>query len=69
MKRVNFTCSVRQGACGQVSACTIAMSYVIRKPIVSDEWYGKVIPLQARCGQRVGRGIALLFHDLGTRSG
>ena len=30
---------------------------------------GKVIPLQARPGaaQRVGRGIALLFHDRGTR--
>ena len=28
---------------------------------------GKVIPLQARCGQKVGRGIALLFHDRGTR--
>ena len=28
----------------------------------------KVIPLQARCGpQRVGRVIALLFHDRGTR--
>ena len=27
---------------------------------------GKVIPLQA---QRVGRGIALLFHDRGTRRG
>ena len=27
-----------------------------------------VIPLQARCGpQRVGRAIALLFHDRGTR--
>jgi hypothetical protein len=26
-----------------------------------------VIPLQARCAQRVGRGIALLFHDCGTR--
>jgi len=34
--------------------------------------YGKckVIPLQARCGpERVGRGIALLFHDRGTRRG
>ena len=31
---------------------------------------GKVIPLQDLCGpaQRVGRGIALLFHDCGTRS-
>jgi len=27
---------------------------------------GKVIPLQARSGP-VGRGIALLFHDCGTR--
>ena len=27
---------------------------------------GKVIPLQV---QRVGRGIALLFHDRGTRRG
>ena len=27
-----------------------------------------MIPLQARCGtQRMGRGIALLFHDRGTR--
>jgi len=31
---------------------------------------GKVIPLQTRCvAQRVGRGIALLFHDRGTRRG
>ena len=30
---------------------------------------GKVIPLQARVAQRVGRGIALLFHDRGTRRG
>ena len=30
---------------------------------------GKVIPLQAGVAQRVGRGIALLFHDHGTRRG
>jgi len=30
---------------------------------------GKVIPLQAGVAQRVGRGIALLFHDRGTRRG
>jgi hypothetical protein len=30
---------------------------------------GKVFPLQAWCGPRVGRGIALLFHDRGTRRG
>jgi len=30
---------------------------------------GKVFPLQARCAQRMGRGIALLFHDRGTRRG
>ena len=30
---------------------------------------GKVIPLQVRCGQRVGRGIALIFHDRSTRRG
>ena len=30
---------------------------------------GTVIPLQARCGQRVGRGIALLFHEGSTRRG
>jgi len=29
--------------------------------------YGKVIPLQAGVAQRVGIGIALLFHDCGTR--
>ena len=29
----------------------------------------KVIPLQARAAQSVGRGIALLFHDCGTRRG
>ena len=29
----------------------------------------KVFPLQARVVQRVGRGIALLFHDRGTRRG
>ena len=28
-----------------------------------------MIPLQAWCGPRVGRGIALLFHDRGTRRG
>jgi hypothetical protein len=31
------------------------------------EVIGKVTPLQARCGPEAGRGIALLFHDLGTR--
>ena len=30
---------------------------------------GKVFPLQAGVAQRVGRGIALLFHDRGTRRG
>jgi len=30
---------------------------------------GKVIPLQASVAQRVGRGIALLFHERGTRLG
>ena len=30
---------------------------------------GKVIPLRARCGPELGRGIALLFHDRGTRRG
>jgi len=30
---------------------------------------GKVIPLQARLAQRVGRGIAVLFHDRDTRRG
>ena len=30
---------------------------------------GKVLPLQARCGPEGGRGIALLFHDRGTRRG
>jgi len=30
---------------------------------------GKVIPLQPGVAQRVGRGIALLFHDHGTRRG
>jgi len=29
----------------------------------------KVIPLQAGVAQKVGRGIALLFHDRGTRRG
>ena len=28
----------------------------------------KVIPLQARRGPEVGTGIALLFHDRGTRN-
>ena len=28
---------------------------------------GKVTPLQAGVAQRVGRGIALLFHDHSTR--
>ena len=30
---------------------------------------GEVFPLQAHVAQRVGRGIALLFHDRGTRRG
>ena len=30
---------------------------------------GKVFPLQAQCGPEGGRGIALLFHDSGTRRG
>ena len=30
---------------------------------------GKVTPLQAGVAQRVGRGIAILFHDRGTRRG
>ena len=30
---------------------------------------GKVFPLQAGDAQRVGRVIALLFHDCGTRRG
>ena len=30
---------------------------------------GKVIQLQADVTQRVGRGLALLFHDRGTRRG
>jgi len=29
----------------------------------------KFFPLQAQCGPRLGRGIALLFHDRGTRRG
>ena len=28
-----------------------------------------MIPLQARCGPEGGRGIAVLFHDSGTRRG
>ena len=28
-----------------------------------------MIRSQARCGQRVGRGIAILCHDRGTRRG
>jgi len=28
---------------------------------------GKVIPLQAPCGRNMGRGVAVLFHDCGTR--
>jgi len=34
-----------------------------------DKGKGKVIPLQAGVAQRVGTGIALLFHDCGTRRG
>ena len=30
---------------------------------------GKVISLQVYVAQRVGRGVALLFHDIGTRRG
>ena len=30
---------------------------------------GKAFPLQLGVAQRVGRGIALLFHDRGTRRG
>jgi len=55
MKPVNLTCSVQQGTCGQASAC--AMSYVIRKPIVSDQWYGSnkiIFPYMVRCKNSVG---------------
>jgi len=37
--------------------------------MVFDIKKGKVIPLQPGVAQRVGRGIALLFHDRGTRKG
>ena len=30
---------------------------------------GKVTPLQAGVDLRMGRGVALLFHDCGTRRG
>ena len=35
--------------------------------IYTYTYKGKVTPLQARCGQRVGRVTALLFHCRGTR--
>ena len=38
-------------------------------PHIARSIKGKVIPLQVRCGPRVSRGIALLFHDRGTRRG
>ena len=41
--------------------CTVSKIYESKKD--------KVIPLQACVAQRVGRGIALLFHDRGTMSG
>jgi hypothetical protein len=39
---------------------------------IPEDWLKKksyVIPLQAGVAQKVGRGIALLFRDLGTRRG
>ena len=37
--------------------------------IYNDKGKGKVFPFQARCGPGMGRGIALLFHNRGTRRG
>ena len=39
------------------------------RPYTNGKGKGKVIPLQAYVAQRVGRGIALLFHDRSTRRG
>jgi len=45
--------------------CRCVLSYLAE----GKKGKGKVIPLQAWCGPGVSRGIALLFHDRGTRRG
>ena len=45
------------------------LSFSRRTPLHGVSKKVKVIPLQARCGPEGGRGIALLFHDRGTRRG
>jgi len=63
MKRVHLTCSVQHGMRGQASAD--AMSYVIRKPIVSDQWYGlnKIIfPYMARYKKLCSCSLYNLVH-------
>ena len=59
---------------GEIMKCSHAIHYVVRV----DNWAtsfccsvnkGKVTPLQARLCPRGGRGIALLFQDLGARRG
>jgi len=51
----------------QQKTAILGTAHILRK--VKGKGNGKVIPLQARCGQTVGRGIALLSHDRGTKMG
>ena len=60
-----------------LSTCGVAENifkhqfWVVEKRICSDKWLGNVNWSRYRPGvaQRVDRGIALLFHDRGTRRG
>ena len=68
-----------------VSAWRVTLWVSTAKPVTvsADQWVcargsgcvlvykgkGKDFPLQARCGPEGGTGIAILFHDRGTRRG
>jgi len=64
-----------KGRRGNVESCNEKRMFVVVRK--ADQWLlnvkkkkkGKVILLQPGVAERVGRGIALLFHDRGTRRG
>ena len=56
---------IQYGICRVYTQCRKRIAIILSQVKVK----GKVIPLQAGVAQRVGRGIALLFHDRGTRRG
>ena len=51
-----------------IKLCLTAYLFLVNIWTSSKKVKGKVIPLQDGVAQRVGRGIALLLHDRGTRS-